>query len=259
MRLTGLIISTLIVCSMFPHNYCCAGAESQALEYLAGDINQDCSVDVVDLFLLADNWLATGPSPADIAGEEGVDLVDFTRLAADWQKRIEPVVVINEIHHNPDVKTELVEFVELYNTGPEPVDISGWYFSDGIYFQFPAGTILYADGYVVVTEDPNLAITPISVSQKYGVAAGLVYGPFYGRLSNDGERVVLRNAEGVKVDEVDYGLGFPWPTVGEPVSEEEPGTGYSIQLVRVVEDNDLGELEIGVSNSWSGEHSSFTG
>jgi hypothetical protein len=34
-------------------------------------------------------------------------------------------VVINEIHYNPDVDTELVEFIELYNPGSAAVDLSG--------------------------------------------------------------------------------------------------------------------------------------
>ena len=35
-------------------------------------------------------------------------------------------VVINEIHLNPDVKIEQVEFIELHNTGEQPVDLGGW-------------------------------------------------------------------------------------------------------------------------------------
>jgi hypothetical protein len=38
-------------------------------------------------------------------------------------------IVINEIHYNPDVKTEHVEFIELFNTESSTVDLSGWYFS----------------------------------------------------------------------------------------------------------------------------------
>ena len=34
-------------------------------------------------------------------------------------------VLINEIHYDPDVKTELVEFIELYNAGDEIADLSG--------------------------------------------------------------------------------------------------------------------------------------
>ena len=57
-------------------------------------------------------------------------------------------VVINEIHSDPDVKTELVEYVELYNFGTTDVNLAGWYFSDGISYRFPAGSILPAGGFV---------------------------------------------------------------------------------------------------------------
>jgi len=150
-----------------------------------------------------------------------------------------PYVIINEIHYDPDVKTELVEFVELYNAGTSYVDLTGWYFSNGISFQFPDGTILPAGGYIVVTENPYLAYHPVTIMDKYDVNSSLVYGSFAGRLSNDGERIILRDAEGRKIDEVDYQLGFPWPTVGDAVSENRPGTGHSIQLVNPSFDNDL--------------------
>ncbi len=159
-------------------------------------------------------------------------------LAPSVEADIQPVV-INEIHYNPDVKTELVEFVELYNAGTADVNISGWYFSNGISFQFPDGTILPAGGYIVVTENPYTAYQPITIMDKYGVDSRLVYGPFTGRLSNEGERIVLRDVDGMKIDEVDYQLGFPWPTVGDAVPENWPGTGHSIQLVNPSFDNDL--------------------
>ena len=38
-------------------------------------------------------------------------------------------------------------------------------------------------------------------------------------------RVVLRDAAGEVVDEVSYQLGFPWPTVGDPMPGAPPGTG----------------------------------
>jgi hypothetical protein len=66
-----------------------------------------------------------------------------------------------------------------------------------------------------------------------------VFGPFAGKLANEGERVVLCDADGTIVDEVDYRLGFPWPTVGDPVSESQPGTGRSMQLINPMLDNDL--------------------
>src|SRR5438105_8074026 len=50
-------------------------------------------------------------------------------------------VVINEIHYNPDIKTEQVEFIELYNTDATAVDLSGWAFTDAVDYVFPAGTL----------------------------------------------------------------------------------------------------------------------
>jgi len=104
-------------------------------------------------------------------------------------------VVINEIHYDPDVKTEPAEFVELHNTTGAAIDISHWKISEGIEYEFPETTILPPHGYVVVAENPATILT------KYGIMA---YGPFVGKLENDGELLVLRDAAGAKVDEVDY-------------------------------------------------------
>ena len=133
-------------------------------------------------------------------------------------------VVINEIHHNPDVETEAVEFVELYNAGTSAVNLSGWSLVDAVSFTFPAGTTLAPGGYVVVAEDPT------ALAAKFGAQA---LGPWAGSLSNEGETVILCDAGKRVVDRVDYGLGFPWPTVGD-------SPGYSIELINPGLDNDLG-------------------
>ena len=133
-------------------------------------------------------------------------------------------VVINEIHYDPDVRTERVEFIELYNTGAGAVDLSGWSLVDAVTFTFPAGTRLAAHGFLVVAENPAALLA------KFGVSA---LGPWTGSLSNDGERVILCDAAKRVVDRVHYQLGFPWPTVGD-------APGYSIELINPALDNDLG-------------------
>lgn len=140
-------------------------------------------------------------------------------------------IVINEIHYNPDIKTELVEFIELYNAGTNDVDLSGWYFSSSIGFTFLEGTVLATNAYVVVAQ------SPAALQKKFGVAS---LGPWTGLLSNAGEKLILRNRVGEIEDEVDYQLGFPWPTVGDP-------PGYSIELLNPVLDNNLG----GSWRSWT--------
>jgi hypothetical protein len=133
-----------------------------------------------------------------------------------------PQVVINEIHYHPDNNKEAVEFIELYNASTDPLDISGWSFS-GITYVFPAGTQIAADGYIVVCENPS------ALSIKFGVAA---LGPFGGSLSNEGERIVLSNAAGETIDEVDYDSDFPWPIAAD-------GEGASMELLNPSLDNDL--------------------
>jgi len=140
-------------------------------------------------------------------------------------------VVINEIHYNPDVKTDPGEFVELHNSGTNAVNLAGWAFTDGINYTFPSVNIP-AGGYVVVAQNPAFLQT------KYGVTGAL--GPFNADgssgLSSRGEKLTLRNAAGQIADEVEYQLGFPWPTVGDSVT---PGNGNSIELIHPSLDNDL--------------------
>jgi len=47
-----------------------------------GDVYDDCRVDWFDLKFLADHWLDPAGSPADIVGDDGVDIADFAKLAS---------------------------------------------------------------------------------------------------------------------------------------------------------------------------------
>lgn len=58
-------------------------------------------------------------------------------------------------------------------------------------------------------------------------------GEWIGKLDNDGERIVLRDGTGNVIDQVDYGVGFPWPAAAR-------GGGSSIELIHPSLDNDLG-------------------
>jgi len=140
------------------------------------------------------------------------------------QRNARSEVVINEIHYDPDVKTQLVEFIEMYNPGSRAVDLSNAYFSSGVTYTFPSGATLAANGYYVVTE------SSAQFQSKFGVAA---QGQYTAKLSNEGNKLLVRNSSGGKLDEVNYGAGFPWPCVGDP-------PGFSIELINPDFDNDLG-------------------
>lgn len=135
-----------------------------------------------------------------------------------------PGVVINEIHYDSGSDANPWEFVELYNSGSTAVDLSGWSLSQAVDYTLPADTMLGSGEYLIVAQNPA------EFTNHFGVPS---VGPFLGRLSNGGEVIELRDAIGNVQDEVDYNLGFPWPTIGEIA-------GHSIQLINPNLENDRG-------------------
>lgn len=133
-------------------------------------------------------------------------------------------VVINEFHYDPDNPVEHVEFIELLNTGPAAVDLSGWRFDQGVDYAFSSGASIAANGYLVIAQDAA------DFQAKYRFAPFAQWTA--GKLSNEGETIELRDAANAVVDTVTYKLGFPWPTTGD--------FGSSIELVNPALDNDLG-------------------
>jgi hypothetical protein len=144
-----------------------------------------------------------------------------------------PNVVINEIHFTEDDATIHSEFIELHNPATEPADLAGAFFDAGINFRLPPGTVIPPGGFLLVCEDPA------TIQQKWGKSGPSVISwqdqatPRWNRLRSNGETIRLRDPAGRTIDEVTYGLGFPWPTVGDPPN-------YSIELINPALDNDLG-------------------
>lgn len=120
-------------------------------------------------------------------------------------------VVINEVVYD-DTSTDNREFVEIYNAGPLPVDISGWMLENadngGISLMgtvvVPLGTTLMPGAFFVFgnTGVPNLVITiPIN------------------SLENDMEIVRLKDAGGIIQDTMTYECNLQ--TAGFPLAEIE--------------------------------------
>ena len=146
--------------------------------------------------------------------------VAVTVVVADPSEQI----VINEVHYDPPDNTIPAEFIELFHLGFEPIDLSNWYFSSGISYVIPTGTVLQPGEYLVLAQDPE------TIQQAFTIDS---LGPWTGRLSSDGEDIELRDATGRRVDLVDYRQGFPWPVAAG-------GEGPSLELIHPALDNSLG-------------------
>lgn len=135
-------------------------------------------------------------------------------------------VVINEIHYAPASKTSLTEFVELYNTSSNQMDLSGWSFTSGVDYTFPPGSSLAPAQFLVIAQDAG------AFRREFGFEP---FGQWRAgqRLANEGDPLTLREAGGQVVDEVEYGLAFPWPT-------RSGGDGPSMELLNPAFDNQLG-------------------
>ena len=149
-------------------------------------------------------------------------------------------VVINEIMYHPTSDNDLEEFIEIANIGENAVDLEGWEFTSGVSFTFPAVT-LPAGGFVVVAADVA------SFESVYGEVPGLV-GGWTGRLSNSGERVRLKNAAGLEVDDLTYADQGEWAQ-RERVSDARgwdwngahDGGGSSLELILASVSNKHGQ------------------
>ena len=164
--------------------------------------------------------------------------------------RAEADVVINEILYRPGTgypENTNLEFIELLNTGAAPVDVSGWAFTNGIAYTFPAGSSIAAGGYAVV------AANPTALRAAYGIATA--FGPWdpQSSLSNKDEKIALSQpgpAPGtfVPVSDVHYASEGDWATRvrettfnGWEWRTPANGGGKSMELRNATVSNDNGQ------------------
>ncbi len=138
---------------------------------------------------------------------------DFTRL------------LVTEIFYNPPdlgpTNGDNFEFLELKNAGPQPLDLGGISFVEGIAFNFTNGTVLAPGQFFV------LARNPVALA---GLHPGLaVHGTYSGKLDNAGERISLAHPLGARIFSFDYKNSGRWPVAPD-------GWGFSL-VPRVPDEN----------------------
>ncbi len=136
-------------------------------------------------------------------------------------------VVINELMYDPISGNDNDEYIELYNKGTNTINLSGWQFTAGVTYTFPANSAIAPNGYVVVGKN-----TAELFANYTNLSTANTYGNYSGKLSHNGELVVLSQPESyfgtntiyVEEDQVTYGTGGRW-------GEWSAGGGSSLELI----------------------------
>jgi hypothetical protein len=136
-----------------------------------------------------------------------------------------PTLAITEVHYNPYnpslSDSDDQEFIEIFNFGGQPVDLSGIQLADfrATPYVFAGGLSLAPGEYIIV------ARTPAVFASIYGSEINVAptgYGN--ANLSNSGETITLLDASGSLIRSVTYSDAGSWPTAPD-------GTGPSLEIV----------------------------
>ena len=123
---------------------------------------------------------------------------------------------ISEIMYDPKGGADY-EFIEVTNTGPEPLDLTNVSFNDGIDFTFINSDVTSIDPgeYVVIVKDFS------AFTSRYGSSGIIVAGEYNGKLSNDGEKLSIIGQWNAGVGTITYSDGRGWPIAAS-------GAGHSL-------------------------------
>jgi hypothetical protein len=142
-------------------------------------------------------------------------VLPFEPLAASSRKT---AIVFSEIMYNPPDawgSSNNLEWVEIYNTGVAPEDLTGHRLAGDIAYDFPNGTTILPGQFLVIARNPG------AFAAHYpGVSA---LGPWSANLPNNGGTLRLVNELGGRMLEVEYDNEAPWPVGAD-------GTGHSLVL-----------------------------
>jgi hypothetical protein len=215
--------------------------EAVILSYLPGKANVDRVVDAIR-FQAQETNQSLGRDP-DASP-------DWATMTPTRDQSNAPGIVsigIDEVMYHPtaqpgSTETTAGEYLELSNPAEAAVplwnEIGSWRLSGGIDFVFPAGSMIPAQGrLLVVGFDPSDATARDAFLSQYSLPAADVEltGPYTGQLSNRGDRITLEKPFGIDpadrtvywvvMDEVIYFDQDPWPS-------EADGEGKVLQRIQ---------------------------
>jgi PKD repeat protein/endonuclease/exonuclease/phosphatase family metal-dependent hydrolase len=132
-------------------------------------------------------------------------------------------LVITEIYYNPpEIGTDSLEFIEIYNNGTHAVNLSNFKLSNAVDYTF-GNVSLNPSEYIIIAYNPSAMLNTFGVNTLQ----------WSGGLNNDGELILLKDNSEKTVDSVWFDDAAPWPTTPD-------GTGPSLMLCDPNADNSIG-------------------
>ena len=149
-------------------------------------------------------------------------------------------IIISEINYRPvdlpgDQDNSIDEYIELANISGAPVTLNEtvqgtntWRVRGGVDYEFPVGQTMPAGGFaLVVNFNPADTATASAFRSRFNVPPAVaLYGPYRGKLDNDGDDIRLFQPDipeintpppYILVDEVEYGSAAPWSSAADGV------------------------------------------
>ena len=150
------------------------------------------------------------------APPEGPLPTDFETLGPSSRRT---PVAISEIMYRPAPRADgkSLEYIELFNSGAVPYDLSRFRLGGDVHYDFPAGTKMAPGAFLLV------ARAPVDVASVYRLDN--VLGGYEGNFGNRSGTVRLENDQGAVFLEVSYRNQPPWPVAAD-------GAGHSLVLAR---------------------------
>jgi hypothetical protein len=110
----------------------------------------------------------------------------------------DPPTVEGDANLDGKISTTEDEFVELFNTGNEPVNLTGWKLYDSVQMRhlFPSGSIIASRSFLVIFGGGNPALSGITAQTASTKTLSL---------NNTSDRITLYDLNGTIVDDVTYG------------------------------------------------------
>ncbi len=133
---------------------------------------------------------------------------------------VTPQIVISEINYHSSSTLNSGDWLEVHNYSNASINISGWQLKDeNAYntFSFPVGTVIAANGYLVVASD-------LTKFADVFPAVTNVIGPLGYNLSNSGGQIRLLKNNGNNYISFYYQESTPWPISAD-------GLGYTCEFI----------------------------